>query len=228
MTRPKDTPPLGAVVADLGANLICVLVILIALAALKSAPASPTQAEIAARPVASAPLSGAAQSDLLHQRLRPPPDVLLVELRPDAAFAIAGNSMVPLAQVPAPWPRKAALFVFSPAHYETAIAQLAVTGITVTEMTVPQALRGATGFSQDFLTLRVSDDPDSIREPLLRLLTRGPNGSAMGQDGEREAAQKSNYTSLFKWLSGIFQATLNLLGAVIAVLILRHLHRRRA
>ncbi len=175
---------MGAIVADLGANLVAVLVILVAVASLGQTR-NPQQTPSVAAAVDAAPLSGRDQSDLLYLRLRPDPGVLTIELTDGGAFVPKGGVLLPLDRLPPPWPPRAAVYVFSPRHYATLRALAEARALAMQEITVPDALRRtppvalASGFSTAFLALPTTADPASIRPALLRLLTAGPGSAAL-------------------------------------------------
>ncbi|PLL11183.1 hypothetical protein C0V75_18050 [Tabrizicola sp. TH137] len=200
-----DEEARGAVTADIGANLVVVLVILLMAAGLSGAAGrAPGAARVIAADLA-VPLSGKAQSDALFLRLRPDPEVLVVELTAGGAFVPRADGMALLADHPEPWPGRAVVFVFSAKHHAAFRAKAAERGMQVTEVTVPQVLRrdvpqdGVSAFSPAFLAIRAGRDPASIRPPLLRLLQAGPVAGAAG-GVEVEAAGQS---VLARWMAGL-------------------------
>lgn len=211
----------SAIVADLGANLVCVLLILIAVAGAQSRatpdPAAPVPTYVAA------PLSGHAQSDLLFLRLRPTPDVLTLEVTAEGIFISDANRIQPLQRLPDPPPRGVVAYVFSPGPLAALRRLTDEAGVPVQDITIPDALRRATGapgqsaFSPAFLSLPVGVDPASIRPPLLRLLTN--SGAAGALDG---TGGGSGIAPLWLFLR---QAG-NLALMLAALVVLRMAHRR--
>lgn len=170
--------------ADLGANLVSTLLLLLVVARL-NLPQTQTPADTAPRlmPAQTAPtLSGTDQSDLLYYRLRPPPDTLLIDLTALGPRVPGPAAPQPLASLLPPLPRSAIAYVFSPVHHAALLEFTHKNGITLQEMTVPRALRadGPDGFSPAFLSLRTGPDPASIRPELLVLLTGGSTAPALG------------------------------------------------
>lgn len=212
----------SAIVADLGANLVCMLLILMTVAAARPHAKDAFEAPIPLQ--RATPLSGPAQNDLLYLRLRPDPSVLAVELTDAGAFATGPKGLFPLTTLPAPPPDRLVAFVFS-AKAHTDLRRLTdAAGVPVDEITVPEALRhpeptpGQSAFSPAFLHLPVGADAASIR-PLLRdLLMQGGSGAA-----EAEA------TSTGGWLGAVWlflRQAGNLMLLLVAAGILRSLRRR--
>lgn len=227
MADDGDAIGMGAITADLGANLVSVLVILLAAAAAThglratTAPEAPRMAEA----LGAAPLSGRAQSDLLYLRLHPDPDTLVIELTAEGAFTPVGGALRKLEDLPAPWPPRGVAFVFSPRHYDPLVRQTDRRGLRLAEITVPEALRrtdaraGQSGFSQAFLSLPTTADPASIRPGLLRLLTKGPAGSGLAEGGGASG-------SVLHWLGRVVKTGLNLALFLAALGLLRRLRAR--
>lgn len=215
---------LGAILADMGANLVTVLLILLALSlALQGAG----RQAVRDYPVQVVPtLSGRAQSDLLFQRLSPPPDTLVVEVTREGVVWIDDGRPRPLADRPAaPMPSRAVVFVLSPAHYG-ALRDVAV-GLPAdrTEMTVPQALQrpDGGGFSDAFLAIRPGSEPASIRPELRRLLLQGGLGRTAADAATGGAAERAG---LFTRLGALLRLVGNLTLLAVTLLILRRLWRR--
>ena len=211
----------SAIVADLGANLVCVLLILLAVAAIQ------TRQETSAPPIPAqrvAPLSGPAQSDLLYLRLRPDPRILTVEVVETGPFLVDRGTLRPLTALPRPLPDRVVAYVFSAKGYAALRGLVDAAALPMDEITVPEALRsptpivGQSGFSQAFLSLPVTDDPISIRPALLRLLTDGGAAAAL------ETAETKQGWLASAWL--LFRQAGNLTLMLIAVLTLRLCHRR--
>lgn len=192
MDRPEEATTQAAITGDVGANLVAVLVILLVAAGLAGAVSPGQQGQQMLKASLAVPLSGKEQSDVLYQRLRPDAGVLPVELTASGAFVPDGEGMVPLAELPQPWPPVAAVFVFSAVHYASFRDLADAQAMRLIEVNVPQALRrpgagaGASAFSPAFLAIRAGSDPASIRPPLLRLLQAGPAAAGVGQAGAEE------------------------------------------
>jgi hypothetical protein len=141
--RDGDTA-FGGWLADIGANLLCVVLILLVLLSL--APALPRDA--AERPlglplVRSAPVSGVEGVRLLSRLVIPPEGHLVLALGPDGArLRISTEESAPIAPgaLPASAPA-ATLHVFDPTHYAATVAALRARAIPFAEITVPDALR---------------------------------------------------------------------------------------
>ena len=212
----------SAIVADLGANLVCVLVILLAVTAVQSRPTPTDHTRIIPAHQVS-PLSGTGQSDLLYLRLRPDPSILTVEVTADGAFASGAKGLVPLTTLPVPPPRRVVAYVFAPGPYAALRRLTDAAGLPVDDITVPEALRrlsptpGQSAFSPAFLSLTVTGDPASIRPALLRLLTQGGTGGALAQ-GETGGGGSG------LWV--LFRQAASLAGLALALAFL-HLLRRR-
>jgi hypothetical protein len=211
----------SAIVADLGANLVCVLLILLAVAAIQTrqgtkGPPIPAQRV--------APLSGPAQSDLLYLRLRPDPRILTVEVAETGPLMADRGILRPLTALPRPLPDRVVAYVFSAKGYAALRGLVDAAALPMDEITVPEALRspapiaGQSGFSQAFLSLPVTDDPISIRPALLRLLTDGGTAAAL-----KTAETKQGWLAS-AWL--LFRQAGNLTLMLIAVLTLRLCYRR--
>jgi hypothetical protein len=212
----------SAIVADLGANLVCMLLILMTVAA-----ARPRTDDVAKAPILmhrAMPLSGAAQSDLLYLRLRPDPSVLTVELTDAGAFAAGPKGLSLLTTLPVPPPDRLVAFVFSAKAHADLRRLTDAAGLSVDEITVPEALRhpepapGQSAFSPAFLGLPVGADAASIRPLLLNLLTQGGSGAAGAE-----------VTSTGGWLPALWLSLRqagNLALLWVAVLVLRTLRRR--
>jgi len=154
-----DPRGLSPWLADLAANVLCV--VMIVLAALATMPAqAPHRGEVL--PMHHAPaLSGAEMVDMLRQRLLP--GVASVDL--------ADRWPIPLGQ------GQAIVFVFDHRHHAALVLQ---GGGNWPQMDVPQALRrgDGMGFSDRFLALApLAKDPEIFRRALIRLLGQGRTGS---------------------------------------------------
>lgn len=223
-----DGPGLGAVLADLGANMVTVLMILFVLALGLQGQDGPSVPQV--YPAQSQPtLSGRAQSDLLFLRLRPPPDTLLIEVRPHGAIWIDGGQARDLDALPDIRTRRAVIFVFSPMQYarlRDAAHRLPAERV---EMTVPQALHGpdGDGFSDAFLSIRTGADPASIRPELKRLLLLGGQGGR-GADAamDQDAADASQGQQSLAWLADMLRLGGNLMLLCLTLCVLRWLWRR--
>lgn len=212
---------MDAATADIGANLVAVLVIVTAL--LATMPDRPqTAPEITAQP--AAPLSGQAQSDLLRQRLIATSGPASIELTDAGAFLATPMGQTLLSR-DTPLPAQATVFIFSNRHY--AQLQTATTTRTaLSEITVPDALRasaprlGASAFSPDFLALP-ANPPEAFRPALLRLLTHGSRaGTAFVGLGPEGATNR--FASLFHTAA----LALNLACFALTVWALHRLSRR--
>lgn len=214
---------IDAVMADLGANLVTVLVILlVAIGTLQGRPPAPVQ--VLAQP--AIPLSGHAQSDLLYLRLNPDPAVLLVELTASGANIVTPQGLRPLAQHRGPWPARSLAFVFSPRDHALVVETARQNGSALQELTVPDALRAppegaGSGFSTAFLSLPRATGPEAFRPALLRLLTQGPGQAADGGTGE---AGGISATLAHLWRGLVL--VLNLSAFALSVWLLRGLYRR--
>lgn len=214
----------SAIVADLGANLVCVLLILLAVAALQSRQMDQRDSAPPIPAHRAAPLSGPAQSDLLYLRLRPDPRVLTVEVAETGPFMADGDQVRPLTTLPRPLPEQVVAYVFSAKGYTALRSLTDAAALPMDEISVPEALRtprpivGQSGFSQAFLSLPVTDDPTSIRPALLRLLTDGGTAAAL------ETAQTKQSWLASVWL--LLRQAGNLTLLLIAALSLRLCHRR--
>lgn len=211
----------SAIVADLGANLVCVLLILLAVTALQSQTRESPPPILAQR---VAPLSGPAQSDLLYLRLRSDPQVLTVEVMETGPFLTDRGTLRPLTALPRPVPKRVVAYVFSPKGYAALRRLTDAAALPMVEITVPEALRtpkpitGQSGFSPAFLSLPVTPDPASIRPALLRLLTDGGTAAAL------ETAETKQGWLASAWL--LLRQAGNLTLMLIALLTLRLCHRR--
>lgn len=211
----------SAIVADLGANLVCVLLILLAVAALQTRQVGSPPPILAHR---VSPLSGSEQSDLLYLRLRPDPRVLTVEVAETGPFIADRGTLRPLTTMPRPLPDRIVTYVFSPKGYAALRSLTDAAALPMDEITVPEALRtptrivGQSGFSPAFLSLPVTDDPASIRPALLRLLTDGGTAAAL------ETAETKQSWLASAWL--LLRQAGNLTLMLIALLTLRLCHRR--
>ncbi|MCZ8173391.1 MAG: hypothetical protein O9272_16790 [Brevundimonas sp.] len=230
--RGAGLPIEAAITSDVGANLVLVLVILLVALGLQGA-ASPDPSTAQFNPaLVSVPLSGKEQSDVLHARLWSRDDVLVVELTADGAFVPDGERMMPLSDLGRAWPKVAAVFIFSAAHYSSFRDIAAAEPVQLVEVTVPQVLRrqraaaGHSEFNSAFLGIRAGPDPASIRPPLLRLLQSGP-AAAVGVDPFGSTGQptpQSSLSFLAKWL----RLGINLFLLCVAALLLIALRRRMA
>lgn len=209
----------SAIVADLGANLVCVLVILLAVTALQSRNA-PKDRNVTIPAHQVSPLSGPEQSDLLFLRLNPDPAILTVEVTADGAFAADTTGLHPLTVLPNPPPRRVVAYVFAPGPYAALRGLTDAAGLPVDDITVPEALRhpaptpGRSAFSPAFLSLSVTDDPASIRPALLQLLTQGGTGGALPQEGAAGGSM------IWLWLRQVGNL-MALLSALAALFLLR-------
>lgn len=214
----------SAIVADLGANLVCVLLILLAVAALQSRQMDQRDSAPPIPAHRAAPLSGPAQSDLLYLRLRPAARVLTVEVAETGPFMADGGQVRPLTALPSPQPDRVVAYVFSAKGYAALRSLTDAAALPLDEITVPEALRhprplaGQSSFSPAFLALPVTEDPTSIRPALLRLLTSGGTAEALGADETKQGWLQS------AWL--LLRQAGNLSLLLIAVLTLRLCHRR--
>lgn len=214
----------SAIVADLGANLVCVLLILLAVAALQSRQAQRRESAPPIPAHRAAPLSGPAQSDLLYLRLRPDPRFLTVEVAEAGPFMADGGQVHPLTTLPQPLPDRVVAYVFSAKGYAALRRLTDATALPLDEITVPEALRnaepvaGQSNFSPAFLALPVTQDPTSIRPALLRLLNSGGTAGALEADETKQGWLAS------AWL--LLRQAGNLTLMLIAVLTLRLFHSR--
>lgn len=141
--RDADTA-FGGWLADIGANLLCVVLVLLVLLAL--APSLPGMAPAPPAPlpvIRTAPVSGAEGVRLLSHLAAPPPDQLVLALGPEGIrLRITVDEAAPIApeDLPAGAPA-ATLHVFAPDHYAATLTALRARGIPFAEITVPEALR---------------------------------------------------------------------------------------
>jgi hypothetical protein len=217
---------LGAVLADMGANLVTVLLILLAIA--MSMQGAGLHSAVQTYSVQLVPtLSGRAQSDLLYQRLNPPEDTLLVEVTRQGVVWIDAGRARPVAEWPATLPRRAVVYVLSPARYGPLRDGQVPLPPDRAEMTVPEALQrpDGGGFSVAFLSIRIGTDPASIRPELKRLLQQGGQGrEAVG--AAMADAEAGGFVELTGWLSAMLKLVGNLTLLSMTLLVLRWLWRR--
>lgn len=219
---------LGAVLADIGANMVTVLLVLFTLALGLHGQARPAVPQ--AYPAQPMPtLSGQAQSDLLFQRLNPPPDTLLIEVPRQGPVWMDWGRARPMGDLPDILPRRAVIFVFSAVQYAPLRDGSLRLPAERVEMTVPQALQRSdgAGFSDAFLSIRTGAEPASIRPELKRLLMQGGQGArtaltAMDQGGDDTAGGPRSLARLASALR--LAGNLTLLGLTLWVL--RGLWRR--
>ncbi|MFP7674928.1 hypothetical protein ACG74X_16380 [Marivita sp. S0852] len=189
----------GIWIADIAANLLCVVVIVLSLIALTKPPGLSAQDSAPAR--TAAPLTGAAMVAMLHRRLVPEPGIGAVDLLPGGPRAahMEGAARVDL-------------FVFDHAAY----GSLPDAGAPRQELSVPRALRRADGadWSGAFLALRrVGADRAAFTKGLIALLA-APTEGATPQSARRALLPR-------------IKTALNALGAAMTLGLILGLVRRR-
>ncbi|MCL3883297.1 hypothetical protein [Marivita sp. GX14005] len=189
----------GIWIADIAANLLCVVVIVMSLIALANPPGLSAQAGAPAR--TAAPLAGAAMVAMLHRRLVPEPGIGAVDL---LAVGPRAAHMEGAAEVD--------LFVFDHAAY----GSLPDAGLPRQELSVPRALRRADGgdWSGAFLALRrAGADRAAFTEGLIALLA-APTEGATPQNTRRSLLPR-------------IKTALNALAAAMTLALILGLARRR-
>ncbi|MGR3483854.1 MAG: hypothetical protein ACU0BF_00775 [Paracoccaceae bacterium] len=207
---------------DIGANLLCVVMVVLVAMALApeggEAPAPPPAARDVST-VAGPPLSAGGIVEMLYRRIEPPADVLALELRASGVHALRGGAPLP---PDASWgDGPVDIYVFDHAHHGAALARLsAAPGLgRVAEASMPAALGGAEGFSQAFLDLALArPTPGRFRSDLADLLEGGPAASA---------AAPAPPPGLRATLSARLALLGNVLGAALAGLAIWGLCARR-
>lgn len=145
---PESDAPLGGWLADIGANLLCVVLVLLVLLSL--APALPRGTTPAATLpiVRTAPVSGLRGVQLLsHLVLPPEEDFLVLSLTPDSLLLrVSQSEAAPITpeDLPAEAPG-ATVFVFDAEHHSETVAALRSRAIPFVELTVPDAMRAPPG-----------------------------------------------------------------------------------
>ena len=146
---------LGDWLSDIAANLLCVVVVILAILALVP-PEDPDAAAWTAR--SGVPIGGSEAVDMLKRRVHPAPSVGFLDVR--STDLRAGG-----AAGAAQWD----VFVFDHAGFAAAVDRIPD---GAAELSVPRALRSPDGhdWSSAFLALG-GDDPDRFRDGLVALLS---------------------------------------------------------
>lgn len=217
--------------ADIAANLLCIVVILLVIVGLMAPVAglgaNTHELRVQSRP----PQSGAEMVELLRSRLRPAPDgAVLIDLHREgplvAAPADGGTRSLQPADIDGA--RLALVYVFGHYGHAALADRLARAGIEKREMTVPEALRtaspgsAAAGWSAAFLALAPrADDPAAFRAALARLLARGGDDGSTGAGAERAGGESSGLWERLAWLRRLGNLVLAGLSAAVVLLVWR-------
>jgi hypothetical protein len=141
--RGADTPFEGWL-ADIGANLLCVVLVLLVLLSLAPAlPSTATDAPPVLPIVRAAPVSGTEGVRLLSHLVIPPEDQMVLALGPEGPrlrVSTTETTFVAPKDLPRDAPA-ATLHVFDPRHHAATVAALRTRAIPFAEITVPEALR---------------------------------------------------------------------------------------
>lgn len=193
--------------ADVAANVLCVVIVLLVLAGLT--PRAPGPEAVPLPLVAAAPMGSAEAVEMLRARLRDAPG-RWIDLAAEGATEVAT-------------PGPVRVYVFSPEGHADLVRRLEAAGLTWRELAVPEALRRADGggFSAEFLALApLAEDPDAFRRALARLLASG-GGRAEAEGAGSDAAAR------LAQLGQAVQALLALLAVALVLTVWRLGRRRR-
>ncbi|WP_163850642.1 hypothetical protein [Pseudooceanicola aestuarii] len=151
MTGTADAP-LGRWLADIGANLLCVVIVILLVLSRAPVDQSPERSGVQSADMSlpiyrAAPLSGAEGVTLLSRMALPgEPGRLLLDLRRDGVFIAGSDQPVdPAGLVAAAGDGGATLYLHDPAYHAQVRASADRAGMVLREITVPQALRDLDG-----------------------------------------------------------------------------------
>ena len=218
--------PGGLWLADIAANLLCIVLVLLASLASQQGRQAPPDAPIPMPEVSFAPLDAQAIVELLRLRLDP-----------DAAPEVGRIDLTRMGPRPVKAPEAASLalvYVFDPTHHAELVAQLRARGMDWIEIDVPEALQSVSAASEagaerpgadetgadwaaGFLSLQgVAARPERFRTDLARLLAAGPTGSSAADTPPARPEQPRARRSLSD-LAARLAALGNLILASLAV-----------
>lgn len=205
--------------ADIAANLLCiVMVVLATLASQQARPVPITSAEPLAETL-FVPLDAQSFVEALRLRLHPGamPDAARIDLRRDGAHMVSDAGSDAFALV----------YVFDPEHHSALLTDLRKAGRAWVEIDVPAALQDvavAEGEGADwaagFMSLRsIAGQPDRFRRELAQLLAAAPVSSAATATNPMMAPQASGQSMLVARLAALGNLGLCLIFGAVTITI---------